>query len=353
MIILIIALITALAYTGQASMKLLEINNNSYYYDLMQGKAACGEIQTQNPMTLSYVRQLSKRFQSVIDGGFMLFGEFEVETNVEDQEDIWFFRVTDLENLPELLSVEKWDQLEKVPKEQRIILEESMADLKGCHLGDTITLASDWLGGQKEFTVVEIVKEDTLYGWDHGAIVDWDNLCQPEQLEEQYSGCFLGFWLDGDKEVIREKFLQLEQEQVNFSWYIYEDVMEQSDLIMSQRVATMFVVLFMLLIVTGIGWLNSAKGMLVARKEEYGVLRMLGASSKRVRRICWIQVWSYMLSGIVLGVLLGIVVVYLLWSRNLNGNVSIRIYWEYIVGIVGYLFVLSLLLKPTIDNKDL
>lgn len=109
----------------------------------------------------------------------------------------------------------------------------------------------------------------------------------------------------------------------------------------------------MLLIVTGIGWLNSAKGMLVASKEKYSVLRMLGASSKRVRRICWIQVWSYMVSGIILGVILGIVVIYLLWNGNINGNVSIRIYWEYIIGIVGYLFVLSLLLKPVIDTEYL
>ena len=57
MIIFIIALITALAYTGQASMKLLEANNTSYYYGLMQGKSAYGEINTESPMSLSCVKQ--------------------------------------------------------------------------------------------------------------------------------------------------------------------------------------------------------------------------------------------------------------------------------------------------------
>ena len=110
------------------------------------------------------------------------------------------------------------------------------------------------------------------------------------------------------------------------------------------------VVMFILLLVAGIGWLNSAKGMLVARKEEYRVLRMLGATVKRVRRISWIQVWSYMVSGIIWGVILGIVVVYFLWRSNLNANVSISIYWENIIGIVIYLFILSLFLKPTIKK---
>ena len=57
--------------------------------------------------------------------------------------------------------------------------------------------------------------------------------------------------------------------------------------------------MFILIVVAGIGWLNSAKAMLVARKEEYQVLRMLGTMVKRVRRICWFQVWSYMYSRIV------------------------------------------------------
>ena len=75
---------------------------------------------------------------------------------------------------------------------------------------------------------------------------------------------------------------------------------------------------------------------------------MLGASGKGVRRICWMQAWSYMFSGVVLGAILGIVVVANLWKGNVITNIPITFDWEYIVGIVIYLFLLSLMLYPTI-----
>jgi len=348
MIIFIIALITALAYTGQASMKLLEANNTSYYYGLMQGKSAYGEINTESPMSLSCVKQLDKRFQSVTDSHDIIFGEFTVDSNEDGR--IRRLMTTDLEELPEMISMEVWEKWGSVPKNKRILLEESTAKQKDCQLGDTITIDSDWLGGKKEFTLVGILAEDTFYGLDHSAILDWTNLYQIKQQENGADGCWVGFYLDGDDEKIKEKFFQLEQEYRDFQWYIYKDIMEQSEKISGQRMAMIEVVMFILLLVAGIGWLNSAKGMLVARKEEYRVLRMLGATVKRVRRISWIQVWSYMVSGIILGVILGIVVVYFLWRSNLNANVSISIYWENIIGIVIYLFILSLFLKPTIKK---
>lgn len=348
MIIFIIGLITTLAYTGQASMKLLEANNTSYYYGLMQGKSAYGEINTESPMLLSCVQHLDKRFQSATDSHDIIFGEFTVDSN--ENESIRSFMTTDLEELPKMISMEVWEKWGSVPKNKRIILEESTVKQKDCQLGDTINIASDWLGGTKEFILVGILAEDTFYGLDHSAILDWDNLCQSEQQEDWNDGCWVGLYLDGDAEKIKEKFFQLEQEYRDFQWYIYEDIMEQSEKISGQRMAMIEVVMFILLLVAGIGWLNSAKGMLMARKEEYRVLRMLGATVKRVRRISWIQVWSYMVSGIILGVILGIVVVYFLWRSNLNANVSISIYWENVMGIVIYLFILSLLLKPTIDK---
>lgn len=349
MIILIIALITTFAYTGQASMKLLEANHTSYYYSLMQGKPAWAEINTETPMTLSYVRKLDERFQSVSDHCFTIFGGFSVHAQEDDA--IWGFITSDLEELPKTLSAKVWKNLKEVPKNQRIILDESMAEQKGYQLGDTITIESDWLGGKKDFILVEIIANHTFYSWDRYVLIDWDNMRQTGQKEEG-SGCQAAFYLDGDKDAIEEKIYQLEKEHRDCQWYLYEDVMEQSKVILEQRTAMIEVVIFILLIVAGIGWLNSAKGMLVARREEYRVLRLLGATVWRVRKIKWIQVWSYMLSGIILGFLLGFVVVYLLWDSNLNANVSISIYWENILGIVIYLFALSLFLKPTVDVDE-
>lgn len=350
MIIIIIALITMLSYTGQASLKLLKANDNWYNYNLVEGKTAKGEIWTENPMSLHYVKELYKQFQSVLGNGYLIYGDFTLVSSDESDPVLKYFSVTDLKVLPQFPSAKVWEKYGKIPKIKRIVMEKSVAEKKGCKLGDTVTLESDYFGEKKDFILVEIVNADNYEHEMRNIIVDWDNLCEKEHSEKDSSGSYVGLWLDGDKEIIRGKFQQLLEMGNDFDGIIYDDVMEQSNQIVSQWTTTMHIVLAMLLIVAGIGLLNSANGMLLTRKKEYQTLRMLGATGKTVRRICWMQTWSYMLSGVVLGAILGIVVVACLWKNNVITNTPITIDWEYITGIAAYLFGLSFMLHLTIKK---
>lgn len=351
MMIFIIALITALSYTGQASLKLLTANDSWYHYHYVDGKAARGEIRTEKPMSLSYVHGLYDRFQPVMGSGYMIYGDFTMVSGDENDVDLNHFNTSNLEELPSVLSAKVWKQYENVPKTKRVVMEKSVTAKRGCKLGDTVTLESDYLGGKKDFILVQIVNADYLAYNMYDVIVDWDNLCEKEFPEEDLVGDHVGLWLDGEKELIREKFQRFQLEPgIDFDGTIYDDVMKQSDHILHQWTTTLHIVLAMLMIVAGIGLLNSAKGMLFARRKEYQVLRMLGATKGSVRRICWMQVWSYMLSGVVLGAILGIVVVSCLWKANVNSTTPIAIEWEYIAGIVIYLSVLSIMLYPAIQK---
>ncbi len=351
MMILIIVLITALSYTGQASLKLLKANDDWYNYNTVEGKTARIEIESDKNMSLSYIKKLYKRFETVIGNGYMLYGDFDLISNNEENETMYSFKVSDLETLPHLLHAEIWKQYKNVPKTKRIVMEESVASEKGYQLGDTVTLESDFWEGKKDFILVEIVGADTLYAEMYKVIVDWDNLCEKKESAEGLDGTSVGIWLDGDKELIREKFQQLQLEMdTNLEWKIYDDVVENSKHMVSQWTTTLHVVLAMLLIVAGIGLLNSANGMLLARKKEYRALRMLGATDKSVHRICWMQTWSYMLSGVILGAITGAVIVVCLWKNNVITNTPITVDWEYIAVIAIYLFGLSLTLYPTVKK---
>ena len=351
MMILIVVLITALSYTGQASLKLLKANDDWYNYNTVEGKTARIEIESDKNMSLSYIKKLYKRFETVIGNGYMLYGDFDLISNNEENETMYSFKVSDLETLPHLLHAEIWKQYKNVPKTKRIVMEESVASEKGYQLGDTVTLESDFLEGKKDFILVEIVGADTLYAEMYKVIVDWDNLCEKKESAEGLDGPSVGIWLDGDKELIREKFQQLQLEMdTNLEWKIYDDVVENSKHMVSQWITTLHVVLAMLLIVAGIGLLNSANGMLLARKKEYRALRMLGATDKSVHRICWMQTWSYMLSGVILGAITGAVIVVCLWKNNVITNTPITVDWEYIAVIAIYLFGLSLTLYPTVKK---
>ena len=57
-----------------------------------------------------------------------------------------------------------------------------------------------------------------------------------------------------------------------------------------------------------------------------------------------------MISGVVLGAILGALLVANLWEANILTDTPITIDWEYLAGIVIYLFGLSLMLYPTIKK---
>lgn len=290
----------------------------------------------------------------------MLYGSFDMVEDEDDGADFCNFKVSDLEKIPQLLYADIWEKYEDVPKTKRLIMGETIAKEKGYKLGDTVTLNSDYLGGKRDFILVETVKKDTAEYYLYNVIVDWDCLSDEkwskeyldeEQTTVKYWDMCLGLWLDGDKEQIREKFQQLQLElDTSFKWIMYDDIVEDSKHMGSQWTTTLHVVLIMLLIVAGIGLLNSANGMLLTRRNEYQILRMLGTTERDVRKICWMQVLSFMISGVVIGAILGIIVVAIIWTNNVATHIPLTIEWEYIAVIVIYLLSLSLTLHPTIKK---
>ncbi|MCR4803372.1 MAG: ABC transporter permease [Lachnospiraceae bacterium] len=347
MIIVIIALITALAYTGQASINLLNENNFHYYRDLMNGAEACAELYTDDVLDVDKVESMEKEIESVSDQSCYLLGSFyNSEKNISKE--FSGFYVADLNGFMEQFPGERMKDWNEVPREQRVIMTERTAEYSGYELGNKITLDTEWLGGKTEFTIVEIVSWNYYIAEDEGIILEQDNLLNIKKNTLCPSEAY--FYVNGYREETEAVFQKFETKETEFHWLSMEGIIKEGKEISNQRLTMICVVMFILIVVAGIGWLNSAKAMLVARKEEYQVLRMLGTMVKRVRRICWFQVWSYMLAGIVLGIIMGLLVVYFLWRSNVNSNVSISIYWENVLGIILYLFSLSLLLKPTIKK---
>ena len=348
LMLLVVALITALSYTGQASLRLLMANDNWYNYNRVEGKQGVGELSASQSISLSYARKLKERLQPALGKhGFFVYGDFPFQA--EEDKTFSYFELTDMEHLPEFLCTDVLEGYEAVPKAERLVLEESVAAEHGYTLGERISLTAECLGGTKEFVLVEIIKADNLNDLRYEAILDWDNLCEEKLSSEEFWGSDITFWFDGEQQVIQEKCQQLQVEfQQDYNWSLYDEMLHESDQIVYRWSTTWTFILAMLLLVAGTGLLNSAKGMIQAKKEEYKILRMLGVTRRRVRRICWMQIISYMLSGVILGTIVGAVLVFELWNSVVHTNAQIEIYWEYIVGIVIYLMVLAFCLTPTV-----
>lgn len=347
MIVIIIALITALAYTGQASITLLNENSLQYYRDLLNGSDAGVVFYSENRLAMDKIQNMQKEIQETTEQCSYLLGSYS-GYGQSLNEDIWSFYVADLKSLMKQFSGEQMEDYEAVPEEQRAVMTRQTAQYSGYALGEHITLNTKWLGGKKEFTIVEIVDWNDNLAQEDGIILEQKALTGVDKDADcPYEAYFYTKGYTKETKVVFEKY---ETSETGFKWFSMKELAEESDNVSNQRLTMISVVLFVLLIVAGVGWLNSAKSMLVARRQEYQVLRMLGSSVKRVRRMCWIQVWSYMFAGIILGMAIGLVTVYMLWRSNVNANVSISIYWQNLLGIVMYLFMLSICLKTTIKQ---
>ena len=232
-----------------------------------------------------------------------------------------------------------------------MVVTDKTAEYMGYGLGDKVKINTSWLGGEKELIVAGIIKGDVWMGETDGIIVDIGNVIYTEEkLEGSYFAGTGYFYMNGDKKQLEDTINQMESKYGDFKGLVFEQIIEEGNTISMQRLAMIKIVMIVLTIVAGIGWLNSAKGLLLARENEYKVLRMLGAKQKRVKRISWIQVISYIFSGIIMGIIIGLISVYLIWKSNVNENVTISVYWDNIAGIVLFLLGISLLLKPTVNK---
>lgn len=345
LIILIIALITAFSYTGQSSMYLLLENNNVYYRNLMHGSDAYAKIPLNNIKDIGNALKITGQIQKNSLNCCMVLGEFQ-ETGFPGNK-LWGFNITDMGQAVQWFKGQRLKNWDKVPKEQRIIITEGTAKLSGYSLGSHITLDSEWTGGRKDFTVIEISEWDYSIQDEYGIFLDKDSINYTKENTGEYG--FSGeayFFINGDDNISEKVLKEIEIKTAGFEWNIYNQVVQSGKEVTDQRLALIKAVLFILMLVSGVGWLNSAKGLLLARKKEYQVLRLSGVTENRTRIICFIQIWFYMFAGIVAGALTGLVFVYIIWKNNLNPGVEIIFYWQNIAVIIIFFIVLSLMLYP-------
>ena len=355
LIIMIITLITALSYIGQGTMQLLLENQYYIWKDEMQDGDARAEWQFDSweDSMLSRTEQVSKQLNEGALECQMLLGRFEQYLRSMDGGEITGFFVTDICSFMERFKGRRMECWEDIPVDQRLIMTEDTAKDTGYQLGDTITLDADWLNGSKEFTVVEIVTLDQLQSsYMRGSvIIETGNIsCLDVSGKEWVAPTEAVFYIKGDEKKLDSLLKLISQKNSGFTYEIYEQIAAEAEMIQTQRIVMMKLILFFLMLIAGLGWVNSARGMLIARKQDYQVLRLLGSTEKQVRKIVWVQVIGYMLAGILLGLGIGSVCVYLLCHSVVDENMAILLYWRSIVWIALYLCSLSLMLITTIKK---
>lgn len=212
--------------------------------------------------------------------------------------------------------------------------------LNDVSIGDTIKLNNlqDNLTGR----VVGIERFSTIYG---DALVDRKNYSDFSQNDSFVVRYFVKDMNDETENVLQE----LRHDYPTLSWQSFDEIMDFSDKVMSERYVMVTVVLYLLCGLTGIGWYNSSCNMLNENKIKYTTLRKLGMSYKRVKKLIWKQILMYVLIGIILGTFLGISIITLLDYRE-YGYVNARFELKNLLVVLGYFGVLVLMHIPKVHK---
>lgn len=346
-----IAAITMFTFVSSVFMHDIEQNSLAYYKELY-----LSEVMIENDETMSYKNMIDmqKSLENQQKDTFFLAETSEwgdiICVGIPDEKsknwwDGWGFQ----------LGVSQMDRLYKagvikVKKESYqdcVVLRQDVADYYGLKVGDTYILEYfhkmenvEWMEeyeNQEKYTknleVVGII-ESLMYS---EIVFDITSPLFDFSTLEDFSVTFFMTEIDKQTEALLQS---LRWEIPTLRWQNYSDVEKQNSRIMRERYFMIRAVLYSLTLLGGIGWLNSAKTMLRDKREIYLTLRRIGVSAKRVQKIIWKQILCYLMSGIILGVIFGIVAEWFLYFYYLEEEFP-KAFISPVLAILAYMLALA------------
>jgi ABC-type lipoprotein release transport system permease subunit len=347
-IIFLIICMTAFSYVGESFMNMLSLNSYAYYEDLLKGADGHCELtvdSSASTIEAEKVNQIRKQWKKEQIECSYIHGVYEGQMG-----SAWGFYTTDLFDFTKRFVKDTYQSISSVPLEQQMVIGKMLAEQEGYHLGDRVRLKSKYLKEEKEFTLVGI------FDWSPYSLqkefqilvdkVNYTNLHEKE--ENPGNGNSLSLYFYGNRDTIQDIFTALKQEGWIFTGYISEKILRNTEKQIKQMNIISKIVVWGLILVIATGWLNSVRGMLLSRKQDYHVLRLIGTEQKRVQKICFLQINLYLLTGIISGTLLGFILAKELWEKELYYGVKLHIQFRNTLGIFLLFWLVSLLLHKTV-----
>ena len=116
------------------------------------------------------------------------------------------------------------ENYEAVPEEQRAVMTRQTAQYSGYALGEHITLNTKWLGGKKEFTIVEIVDWNDNLAQEDGIILEQKALTGVDKDADCPYEAY--FYTKGYTKETKEVFEKYETSETGFKWFSMKELAE-------------------------------------------------------------------------------------------------------------------------------
>ena len=188
--------------------------------------------------------------------------------------------------------------------------------------------------------VIEILPKDMLQNFD--ALIDMN--CN-DFMKTNYM--INRIYVNGDLDKTEQLLRQIKTIYSGIKWSNIEEVIKVSNMVLRERFVIFEVVVSILILIAGQGWVNAIRHAILSRKDEYRILRIHGMTLARLRNMLFIQIIIYLVTGIVSGTGIGAIVLMLL-SYLEGGTILAAINFNSLMLISIFLIILNIMLIPDI-----
>ncbi|MEH7141488.1 ABC transporter permease [Priestia megaterium] len=235
-------------------------------------------------------------------------------------------------------------QLKKKPADNSLIISERFAKQNDLKVGQNVQVgefsnATQAVEPKGSYKVTAIEKKmidsaDAYVDWNNGRLMAVD---------------FYSLYVDSAhiKDAVNElEGIKSQFPEIKIS--NYEQSVKQATSMFYQRWGIFIVVIATLVVCTMVGVFNSLANNIYSKRKEYAVLRTMGVKPKGIRNIVLSQVTTYIIIGLVIGVISGIVFTYILLLVD-PGKLIID--YRVIAAIIVTMITCSTVLFTYLGNK--
>ena len=366
LMIFTIIMLTVFTYCSEDLMDEIGRNNEIYYKNIYTDDVL---IQDEQSHYYSKLDNLCKKIQKQVDTNVFLQSEIDAATGITARKSSgkqFFF--SGGTSFASLKNMQKSGLVKSSISDfaHSILISRKAAKDYKLKVGDKLVLSTDdadftdydermrtnykmwegYKGVKTTVTVVGVIPDSTLAS----VIIDTDStifISFPKEMA-------VDEWKIFAHKMTKKLDMSLQNARMEFTalrWQSFEQVMAFSHKILKQRYFIVRFTLYMLSVMAGIGWVNAAANMIQSRRKEYVVLRKLGMSEGRVKKIIWYQLVLFIFSGIVAGIVLGIEILKIFHLREYGVWMDIKFRTENIWFILVLFLVLLVSLRKNVREN--
>ena len=341
-VILMISTMMVIVVFGSTIFKTMQKNNERYLKrEFPTHIVVENRLTNDSTITLPHIQNIFKEISSVK-------GASTISTNsLAELKQAENYSTFDY-NLGDLKEMEKQGLLPEVPAnlENSIIVTKELAERYKLHVGDIVQLGlfSEQEQKVRPTSKVEIGLIVNELPNSPAVLMDWSNVT----YKQDYTVFERAFISSNNEGETLEQLKKLKGQYPQLKISSYTQSLKQSNLMFQQRWSIFIVVIVVILFSVTLGVCNTLINNIQSKRKEFAILRAITVKKKGIVQVILTQVNLYVLIGIVLGAVIGILLTYMV---SIIDRTPVFFDFKLIVTVIARMFGIVLIIFIPFANR--